>query len=71
MTDLKIAKVRLTKLKAEHFELDKLILHLTAQALEASKKASPNEKNKLKEFKTKKQAVSDEIARLENEIQNS
>lgn len=71
MTNLKIAKQRLTKLKAQHFELDRLILHLTAQGLEASKKASPNEMNKLKEFKTKKKTVSDEIKKIENEIQNS
>ena len=71
MTNLRLSKKRLSKLKAEHFELDRLILHLTAQSLESSKKASPNEKNKLKDFKQKKKAVSDEIAKLENEIQNS
>mgnify|MGYP001200258478 CR=1 FL=1 len=71
MVDRKDIRRRLTQLKNEHFKLDKLVLHMTAQASESSKKMDPTEQNRLKEFKKRKLALRDEIVRIERDIQSS
>ena len=71
MNNRKSSKKRLAGLKAEHWKLDRLVLHLTAQATENSRKSNQSDQNKLKEFKKRKLALRDEIARIESEIHSS
>ena len=68
MSNRKSLKNTLTKLKAEHWKLDKLVLHMTAQASDSSKGLSGREENILSGFKKRKLIVRDEIMRIEKQI---
>ena len=51
MSDLKSLKKQLTILKRDHYELDRTILHLSAQKFDIEAKKNPNELNQLKDLK--------------------
>ena len=71
MTDTKASKRRLSKLKAQHWNLDKIVLHMTAQAAEAHGTMAPAEYNRLADFKKRKLALRDEISRIEAELKQT
>ena len=68
MNDLKSYRKKLAQLKAEHWKLDRVVLHLTAQSKDKSKALSAQDQNKLSEFKKRKLAIKDEIIKLQNEL---
>lgn len=68
MSDSKSLKKMLTKLKEEHWKLDKLVLHMTAQENDRSKGLSSREENMLSGFKKRKLIIRDEIAKVEKQI---
>ena len=68
MNDRKSFRKRLATLKAEHWKLHGVVLHLTAQSKDGSRVMSPLDQNKLKEFKKRKLAIKDEIIQLQKEL---
>ena len=68
MTDTKASRRRLSELKAQHWNLDKIVLHMTAQAAETHGTMAQAEYTRLAHFKKRKLALRDEIARIETEL---
>ena len=69
MSDIKSLKKRLTRLKNEHYELDRTILHMTAQNFDDGIKKDQFELNRLTELKKKKLSIRDEIYKVQKELQ--
>ena len=69
MSDLKSLKKQLNRLKNEHYQLDKVILHMTAQNFDDEIKKDQFELNKLTELKKRKLSIRDEIFKIQKQLQ--
>ena len=70
MSDLKSLKKQLTVLKKDHYEVDRTILHLTAQKFDIEAKKNPHELNKISDLKKRKLIIRDQIFNIEMQIKN-
>tara|TARA_B000000437_G_C11539889_1_gene262748 strand:+ start:223 stop:444 length:222 start_codon:yes stop_codon:yes gene_type:complete len=69
MSDIKLLRKQLNNLKNHHYELDRTILHLTAQKFDAEAKKNPHELNQLKDLKKKKLLIRDQIFNIQKQLQ--
>tara|TARA_B100001559_G_C16346058_1_gene550355 strand:+ start:193 stop:414 length:222 start_codon:yes stop_codon:yes gene_type:complete len=70
MSDIKSIKKQLNRLENEHYELDRIILHMNAQKFDSEIKSDPMEINKLKDLQKRKVSIHEEIIRLKHQLQN-
>ena len=69
MSDIKLLRKQLNKLKNDHYELDRTILHLTAQKFDIETKKNPHELNQLRDLKKKKLSIRDQIFNIQKQLQ--